>query len=240
MSIGYRFADRDIGLGPASAPPSILSGTQAVPWAPSLVAAALSYCTNNGYLFKTTAGGTANTSGDGPSQTNLVDASITWVAVGPLNGLYGSDAAATVPVNTRAVGTSPEFGEGEFVYVKFSGTVQAGDLVVYDTYAATAVQAPTLATAPTGGLYGLSMAIQAAGTFGWVMLRGVHGAANIVNGTAAGLVGVGAAAGRLAIGVVTPIASVNVLLGGAVRLAPVGALNFGIAEIRFPTLNKGA
>jgi hypothetical protein len=241
MTIGYRFADRDVGLTPADAPPNILSGTQAIPWAPSLTFAALSYCTNNGYLFKTTAGGAGNTSGDGPSQTNLTDASCTWVAVGPLNGLYGSDSAATLPLGTLVKGISPDFGEGEFVYVKFTGTVLAGDTVVYNTYAATATTAPVLAAAVTGCLYGISMAVQASGTFGWIMIRGVHGAAALANGTAAGMVGIsGSTAGTLVLGVVTAIAAINIIFGAQVRLAPVGALAFGIVEVRYPTQNKGA
>lgn len=240
MTIGYRLADRTIGLTPAASPPNVLAGVAAIPWAPSITWAALAFCTNGGYLFKTTSGGAGNTSGDGPSQTNLVDSSCTWVAVGALNGLYGVDTAATQPLGTRVTGISPDFGEGEFIYTKFTGTVQAGDLVVYDIYAQTCVQAPVLATAPSGGLYAICMAIQATGQFGWLMSRGIHGAGNVVNGTAAGLVGVGAAAGRMAIGVITPLASVNLLLGAAVRLAPVGALNFGIVEVRYATLNKGA
>ena len=231
MTIGYRLSDRDIGLGPATAPPSILSGTPAIPWAPSLTFAALSYCTNNGYLFKTTAGGAGNTSGDGPSQGNLVDASCTWVAVGPLNPLYAQDAAATSPPGTKASGISPDFGEGEFVYVKFTGTVVAGDFVVIDGYAQTAVAMPTTFVSGVGGI---SMASQASGTYGWVMIRGVHGAANVANAVAAGGTGnSGAAAGRLIAATTN-----NTLSGAWVRLTAVGALNFAAVEVRYPTQLK--
>jgi hypothetical protein len=240
MTIGYRPSEPRLGIAPATPAPYAPAGYLApVQWTASQTWAALATCVNNGYLFRTVAGGAGNTSGDGPSQSNLTDASCTWVAVGPLNSLYAQDAAATLPVNTKIAGYSPDFGDGEFVYVKFSGTVAAGDLVQYDTYAGTGVAAPT--TQVGGSMYGISMAIQASGTYGWIMLRGVHGAANVVNGVAAGIAGSsGAAAGRIIAGVVTPIASINYLIGAAIRLAPVGALNFGIVEVRYPSLAKGA
>lgn len=229
MTIGYRFSDPRIGFGPAASPAT--SPGAAPQWTASQTWAALAYCVNNGYLFRTVAGGAGNTSGDGPSQGNLVDASCTWVAVGPLNPLYAQDAAATVTVGTIAKGISPDFGEGDFQYVKFTGTVVAGDFVVVDSYAQTAVVMPTT---PVSGVGGISMASQASGTFGWVMIKGVHGAANVANAVAAGGTGnSGAAAGRLIAATTN-----NTLSGCWIRLAAVGALNFAAVELRYPTQIK--
>jgi hypothetical protein len=237
MTIGYRLADLTIGLTPAVAPPNAPAGYQPpIPWAASITWTALATCTNNGYLFRTVAGGAGNTSGDGPSQTNLTDSSCTWVAVGALNPLYGTDAAATLPVNTKVRGISPDFGEGEFVYVKFSGTIAAGDNVQYDTYGGTAVAASN--TTADGWVCGISMAIQASGTYGWIMIRGVHGAANVLNGIAAGALTCSATtAGRLIVATLVGSA-LSKLVGANLRLAPVGALNFGLVEVRYPTFLK--
>lgn len=239
MTIGYRFSDPRLGFGPAASPTT--SPGVAPQWTASQTWAALAYCVNNGYLFRTVAGGAGNTSGDGPSQSNLVDASCTWVAVGPVSPLYAQDAAATVTLGTIAKGVSPDFGEGDFLYVKFTGTVAAGDIVVYNTYASTGVVAPVLGSAVTGCLYGIAMAAQANGTFGWLMIKGVHGAVSLANGTAAGMVGIsGSVAGQGVLGVVTALAAVNIIFGAQVRLAPVGSLTYGIVEVRYPTQNKGA
>lgn len=232
MTIGYRPSDLRIGSTPAVANPIAPYGYAApVPWVASTTWAALSTCTNNGFLFRTVAGGAGNTSGDGPSQASLTDASCTWVAVGPLNSLYGQDAAATLPVGTVVKGVSPDFGEGEFIYVKFSGTVAAGDACVYDTYAGTCVVQPT---SFVNGLEGIAMAAQASGTYGYLMIRGIHGAGSVLNGVAAGGLGNSAAtAGRLIAATTS-----NTVFGANLRLAPVGALNYGIVEVRYPVQTK--
>ena len=76
------------------------------------------------------------------------------------------------------------------------------------------------------------------GTYGWIMIRGVHGAANCLNALQAGAVASSAsAAGRFIQG--TLVGSAMAKINGAFcRLAPVGALLFGIVEVRYPTFFK--
>jgi hypothetical protein len=225
MSIGYKLSDLHIGLGPAqgAANPSIPGYLPPVPWTASQTWAALATCYNNGFLFRTVAGGAGATSGGGPSQSALTDASCTWVAVGPLNPLYASDAAATVPVGTVAKITSPDYGEGEAIYVKFTGTVAAGDCVVYDTYAQTGVIQPTTFVA---GPVGIALAIQANGTFGWLLIRGVCDFASVTDGVAVGGLGnSGVTAGQF----VAATTSNTVIPGST---------TYGIVEVRYPAQGK--
>jgi hypothetical protein len=232
MSIGYRLSDLRIGLGPATPAtnPNIPGYLPPLPWVASTVYPALSVVINNGYVFRTVAGGTATTGG-GPSQSNLTDNTVTWVAVGPLNPLYAQDAAATFPVGTVARINSPDYGDGEAIYVKFTGTVAAGDCVVYDTFAQTGVIQPTTFLA---GPVGISMAIQASGTFGWLLIRGVCDYASVTDAVAVGGLGnSGATAGQFIAATTS-----NTVSGAWLRVVTPGATTFGIVEVRYPAQGK--
>lgn len=63
----------------------------------------------------------------------------------------------------------PTYGEGEFIYVKFTNTIPLGSLCLYDTYLDTVALAP--ATAGKGPV-GVSMAAQVNGSYGWLQIGG--------------------------------------------------------------------
>ena len=227
MATTFKPADVQIGTGPATSTPIAPYGYAApVPWSANQTWAALSTCTNAGYLFRTVAGGAGATSGPGPSQANLTDASCTWVAVAPLNSIYGQDSAATLPLGTVITGYSPDLGEAEFQYIKFTGTTAAGDFVKVDLYGAAAVQT---AAATDFGPVAVAMASQSSGTYGWVMLRGIHEYANVLSGQVAGVaLSLTATAGRAGAKAATSV------VDGCVNRATASAANFSVVELRYP------
>lgn len=146
-----------------------------------------------------------------------------------LPGLTTSgDTTQRIELGTIAKGTDKStnaYGEAEFIYVKFTGTVVAGDFVLVDRFAKTAVQSPTSATK---GNYGLSMAAQTSGSYGWVMIRGVHDGANVVTGQTAGTLLTGTAtAGRASSG------TANYVLDGTL-LKNTASANVGTVELYWP------
>ncbi len=96
-------------------------------------------------------------------------------------------AQRTVDLGSIVKGRDPTYGEAEFIYVKFTGTVNAGDFVIVDRYNKTAIQSPAAAANAKGFSVGVAMGTAAAGQFGLVMIRGVYDVANVVTGTAAGV-----------------------------------------------------
>jgi hypothetical protein len=125
--------------------------------------------------------------------------------------------------------STAQFGQADFVYVKFTGTVAAGDLVVVDRQAKTAVQAPTAATK---GFFGLAMAAQTNGCFGYVMVRGVHDAANILTGSTLQVApnyGSALNAGRIT----SAVTAGYIVDGLAVKVS--GASNVGTVELYWPS-----
>jgi hypothetical protein len=146
-----------------------------------------------------------------------------------LSVVTNSDTTAAAPLGTVVRGkdtSTADYGEAEFVYVKFTGTVAANDWVLVDRYAKTCVQSPA---STTKGNYGISMAAQSSGTYGWVMVRGVHDAANVVTSTAAGaLISGSATAGRAS----SAVANYN--LDGAL-CKTLAASNVGTVELYYPT-----
>lgn len=104
--------------------------------------------------------------------------------------LVSKDTTQRIALGTIKLGVDQSangYGEGEFRYVKFTGTVNPGDFVQVDNAAFTAVQASE--TAGTPNLYGaisIAMAAQVSGSYGWVMIRGIHDGANVVSGVTAG------------------------------------------------------
>lgn len=105
-------------------------------------------------------------------------------------GPAAANAADTVA--KEALGTdlrgvdqsTAQYGEGEFIYVPFTGTVNAGDFVQVDRFAKTAVQA--LSSSAVTGHVGIAVASQVAGNYGYVQVRGINDSANILTGTTAG------------------------------------------------------
>jgi len=79
--------------------------------------------------------------------------------------------------------SSTGYGEGEFQYIKFTGAVVAGDVVLLDQLNFRGIQAASGAVTTGRGRVGIAMASHpnAATTndFGFVMIRGVHTFANV-------------------------------------------------------------
>ncbi|GAC1514501.1 MAG: hypothetical protein NVS1B16_07190 [Pseudarthrobacter sp.] len=119
------------------------------------------------------------------------------------------------------------YGDGEFRYVKFTGTVAAGDFVVFDNSAFTAVQASQ--TTIKGNL-GVSMAAQASGNYGWVMIRGTHDGANVATGVTAGTaLGLSTTAGR------AQATSTGFKIDNGYERVITSASNVGTVELDWPS-----
>lgn len=151
----------------------------------------------------------------------------------PIN--VSGDTTARINLGTIVIGidtSSAGVGVGEFMYVKFSGTVAAGDLVSVNRQANTAVQSPTSATK---GVFGIAMGAQAANQYGYVMIRGIHDAANVITGS--GTPDFGAVYGSaLTAGRITNAVTANYILDGmAIRVQ--GASNVGTVELYWPLVS---
>lgn len=135
------------------------------------------------------------------------------------------DTTQRIPLGTIVRGLDGTYGEAEFRYVKFTGTVAAGDFVLTDIFTPSCVQSPTSAAK---GNYGIAMAAQVSGNYGWVMIRGVHDAANVATGQTAGTLLTGTStAGRASSG------TANYILDGAL-LKNTAASNVGTVELYWP------
>lgn len=151
------------------------------------------------------------------------------VGAPPIN--VSGDTTQRIELGQIVVGKDPTYGFGEFEYVKFTGTVAAGDLVVVDRFAKTAVQSPAAAASAKGLHIGIAMAAQVANQYGYVMVRGVHDAANVATGTAAGsLLSGSATAGRGS----TAVANYNIDVATVKTLA---ASNLATVEMYWPAVN---
>lgn len=138
------------------------------------------------------------------------------------------DASALQEVGYIALGKDATYGVGEFMYVKYTGTVAAGDFVAVDRGAVTCVQAST--STKTNQL-GIAMAAGASGQYGWIMLRGIHDGANVASGVTAGTgLYVSATAGRAA-----GSGATNKIDGAYERLVTASGGNVGTAEINWPS-----
>lgn len=123
------------------------------------------------------------------------------------------------------------YGHAEFEYVKFTGAVVAGDLVIIDRYNKTCVQSPAAAASAKGFHVGVAMAAQASGQYGYVLVRGVHDAVNVATGTAAGsLLSGSGTAGRGS----TAVANYNIDVATVKTLA---ASNLATVELYWPAVN---
>lgn len=97
-----------------------------------------------------------------------------------------NDTTQRFPLGYIGQAEDATYGDAELMYVKFTGTVAAGDFVAFDRFNKTCIQTPTTAAAAKGLGIGISLAAQTSGAFGWVLIRGVHDGANVVTATAAG------------------------------------------------------
>lgn len=148
----------------------------------------------------------------------------------PLIDVAG-DTTQRAALGQIVVAADATYGQGEFEYVKFTGTVAAGDLVVIDRFAKTCVQSPAAAASAKGLSVGIAMGAQTANCYGWVMVRGIHDAANVATGTAAGsLLSGSATAGRGA----TAVANYNIDVATVKTLA---ASNLATVEMLWPAVN---
>lgn len=141
------------------------------------------------------------------------------------------DTTQRIALGYILMGRDPTYGVGEFEYVKFTGTVAAGDLVVLDRQALTCVQTPAAAASAKGLSVGISMGAQTTGCYGYIMLRGVHDGVNVATGTAAGsLLSGSATAGRGS----TAVANYNIDVATVKTLA---ASNVATVEMLWPAVN---
>ncbi|WP_242394849.1 hypothetical protein [Anaeromyxobacter oryzisoli] len=228
-SVNYRFIDEKFGTtgGPNATPP--LGATQ---WKPGTNYAAGVTVVNGGFLFTNNgaAGASAAAVALGPVPSALVDNTVTWTLSAPLSGACQTDAAQAQELGyiAEAIDIGPNaFGVGELMYVKFTGATAPGDFVVVDRYNMTAAQA----AAGGRGLVGISMGTGAAGRYGWVLVRGVHDAANLGNG--ASVVGaipyLSATGGRI----LTTASATNGVPGVIIKVTG-NASNVGTAELLWP------
>jgi hypothetical protein len=148
----------------------------------------------------------------------------------PLN--VTADTTPRIPLGTRVTGTDQStaaYGEAEFEYVKFTGTVAAGDNVLLDGQAKTGVVVPAAATK---GKFGISMAAQTTGCYGYVMVKGIHDAVSMLTGATVAFsptYGSALTAGRI-----TSAVTANFIIENcAIRVTGVGSL--GCVEINYPS-----
>lgn len=87
-----------------------------------------------------------------------------------------ANATAKFPLGLVVRGLDQALGGGEFMYVLFNGTVNAGDVVQVSTaLVAAAIQYQAVQWAGTAGksfLLGASLNAQVAASFGWVQIQG--------------------------------------------------------------------
>jgi hypothetical protein len=95
----------------------------------------------------------------------------------PVSYLLSDGFIGCPPINTTADSTQrlelgqivtakdATYGFGEFEYVKFTGTVVAGDLVIVDRFNKTAIQSPAAAASAKGFHCGVAMAAQVSGNY---------------------------------------------------------------------------
>lgn len=148
----------------------------------------------------------------------------------PLDTISDTTPRMALGQTVEGIDTSANaYGSAEFIYVKFTGNVAAGDLVVVDRFNKTAVVSPTAAT--KGNCFGISMAAQSTGQYGFVMIRGVHDAANVLTGSTvqvAPIYGSAITAGRI-----TSAVTANYIIDGLAIKAS-AASNVGTVELYWP------
>lgn len=97
---------------------------------------------------------------------------MTWRATDPEIGLQPISETSTVKNHSLGKiirGTSPTYGDGEFIYLKGVGSTVVGSLVMYDPYLGTTVLNTT-----TGGIGPVAVAMSAnvLANYGWYQIAG--------------------------------------------------------------------
>lgn len=142
------------------------------------------------------------------------------------------DLTQRIPLGTRVTGldtSTADYGEAEFEYVKFTGIVAAGDMVLLDGRAKTGVVSPAAATK---GKFGFAMAAQPASSYGYVMVKGVHDDVSMLTGAAVAFAPTYGSA--LTAGKITDAVTANYIIEGcAIRIT--GAASRGGVELLYPT-----
>jgi hypothetical protein len=224
----YRFiAGEKIGLtgGPTQPP---LGASQ---WAPATVYPAGAKVVNSGFLYSTVAGGTSAAAvAGGPCPARLTDNTVTWVLQGAVGGPYLVTTAQVHELGLvmEMLDSGPNaFGVAEAMYVKFSGTTVPGDFVTVDRYNFTAAQTATTQR----GIVAISLGVGASGSYGWVLIRGVHDYCNLGNGasTVGAITYESATAGRI----LTTVSGTNGVPGIVIKVTG-DASNVGAADMYWP------
>lgn len=174
-AINYQLVDSG-QIGAPGPGPTRLPIVGVKQWAVSQTWAAGDKVQCGAFLFSTVAGGAGAATGNGPSPQYLTDNACTWVLVGGISNLTVSDAVQAMDLGTILVGSDPNYGRGEFMYVKFTGStaIVAGDWIAVERYSMTGTQATTTTRASVGIAMGSHALNVATPTYGWVMLRGIH------------------------------------------------------------------
>jgi hypothetical protein len=232
MATNYKPIDGKVGISsPGAVPPTAKNWLPSTAYdVPGNLTGKPSFVVNGAFAFQCSVAGTSAAGAQGPTPTLLTDNTVTWVLVGAISPMYAQDAAPAVELGYIAVAVDPTYGEGEFLYTKFTGTVHAGDFVVVDRQGLTCVALPTVAPGASKlSIVGISMGEQLANTYGWVMIRGVHDQANVTAALTVGsmFTGGGASAGRVA------QATANYLIESAV-LRAAGVAGCGTVELYWP------
>lgn len=236
MTMIYKATGSKIGISPGDGPTIVTGGPQ---WKANTVYPAGAIVVNGPFAFSTVAGGTSSAvaNASGPVPNVLADGTVTWVLLGlndgvqgAIAGLYGAEKEQKHELGTLAEvkdAGPDDFGIGEVEYVKFTGTVVAGDFVAINRFAKTCTQLPASPGANAYVRVGIALCSAASGQYGWVLVRGIHDTANVATGATADALVVASAAGRVT-GTATAAAATNI--GGAV-IRRTGVANVGVVEL---------
>lgn len=188
MAANFAFVDGKVGLSTGG--PRQIATTL---WAINTAYAVGNVVQNGGFSFRCSVAGTSLVvlnvlpQSSGPSPTVLVDNGVTWTYLAALSSLAVQDATQQQELGYQALAKDPTFGMGTFRYVKFNGICNPGDWVIVDQSQYLASQTPIAAPGVSKvSFLGISMGKQIVGSWGWVMIQGVHDQANVA---AAGAVG---------------------------------------------------
>src|SRR5262245_7908595 len=94
-----------------------------------------------------------------------------------------------IGLDPTRTGTDPDVKEGqrfvdgrtgkEYVYVKATAAIAAGDVVTFDETHTTVVAAVSTANAARGDRIGVAIVAIASGSYGWLQIYGVNSAVNV-------------------------------------------------------------
>ena len=226
----YKSLDDRLGI-PSSNQPSNTTF-----WTAGAVYAAGAAVICGGFIYTANGAGTAGTTP--PTPNNLSDGTITWTLKGPASSFCVVDPPGAQSVELGYIAdvrdySVNDYGMGEMIYVKFSAAaVNPGDFVIVNRQAKTAVQTPAASPGASQlSEIGICMGtVPSAGGFGWVMIRGVHDAANLIASPTLGnlLAGVNTA------GRATTVQTSNYIFDGSVCRVASTAAGSGTVELYWP------